>query len=86
MAQTTGLIQYLSVAPSSPVACVLIGPSPSNTELLGVTVASGDSAATLAYKSSMIEALATAMIARREVTATHGDSDAIITSVAVNPA
>jgi hypothetical protein len=86
MAQTTGLVQYLAVIPSAPVACVRIGPSPANSELLAVNTASGDSAATLAYKSSMIEALATAMVARREVTATHGDSDALISSVVVNTA
>jgi len=86
MAQTTGLVQFLAVIPGTPIACARIGPSPTNAELLAVNTAAGDTAATLAFKNSMIEALATAMVARREVTAAHGDTDAIITSVVINPA
>ena len=89
MATTTGLIQRLSIIPgsgnSAAIACAWIGPSPSNTELLAVQRLSEDSAQAGDLKTSIVNALATAQVSRREVSALHGDNDGIITQVTFNP-
>jgi len=90
MAQTTGLVQKLSIIPGSgsaaAMACVWIGPTPDNTELLLVQRLSTTSAQAGAFKNSIVDALVTALVSRREVVATHGDSDALITTLAIEPA
>jgi hypothetical protein len=89
MAETAGLIQKLQILPgtgNTSYGCVWIGPTPANTELLFVSRKDSDNAHTGAFKNSMVDALATAMVARREVIATHGDSDAIITMLRIDPA
>lgn len=89
MATTVGLIQRLSIIPgsdnSAAIACAWIGPSPSNTELFVVQRLSEDSAQAGDLKTSIVNALATAQISRREVSVVHGDSDGIITLVTINP-
>ncbi len=87
MATTTGLVQKLTILPGSSVsmACVWIGPTPSDTELLSVQRSSTDASQVGAFKNSIVDALATAMVSRREVTVGHGDSDAIITSLVIDP-
>lgn len=84
MAQTTGLVQSLSVS-TSQACCVQIGPDPSNAELLVISVTNADDAAVTASKISMIELLAAALASRRAVVANHGDQDATITQLAINP-
>lgn len=86
MAETVGLVQKLSVLSSVAWACVWIGPTPDNTELLSVIRDSSDAAHVGAFKNSIVDGLVTAQVARREVVATHGDSDALITSLAIEPA
>jgi len=83
MAVTTGLVQRLTIMDG--LACVWIGPSPTNTAALVIQGGSGDSAQTTASKASMVDALSTAMTARREVAANHGDNDSTITSISINP-
>jgi hypothetical protein len=89
MATTTGLVQRLSIIPGSgseaALACTWIGPNPSSTELLAVRRESVDSPQAGDLKTSIVNALATAQVSRREVTAVHGDSDAIITSLTITP-
>ena len=82
MAQTTGFVQTMTLSPTS--ACTEIGPSPDNTELLTINISTGDDAAAIALKTSMIDALAAAMAVRRAVVANHGDQDAIISQVAIH--
>ncbi len=84
MALTTGLVQSLTINTSQ--VCVTIGDNPTNAELLILNVASDSDAATLALQASMTDALSAAMVTRRSVTATHGDQDALISRVAVDPA
>lgn len=90
MAQTQGFVQRLNIIPgqgnASAIGCAWIGPSPSNAELLAVTRESSDSAQAGDLKVSIVDALATAQVNRREVTVQHGDNDAVITSLQINPA
>ena len=88
MATTTGQIHRIFMDPAvgSPTqvsACVFIGPTPANTEVLLLQRRAADAAHTGAFMSSMLDALAQALASRREVTATHGDNDAVIISVEV---
>ena len=86
MAETTGLVQRLTVLPSLAMACVWIGPSPTNAELLFVSRTSGESAEDGAFESSMVDALTMAAAHRREVAAVHSDTGARITSLRFHPA
>lgn len=89
MAETKGLVQKLKIIPgagNSSFACAFIGPSPTNTELLLVLRENTDSAHAGSFKNSMVDALATAMVGRREVVAVHGDTDALITGLRIEPA
>jgi hypothetical protein len=82
MAQTTGLVQRLSVL-SSTAACVWIGPRPNNAEILVVT--NDGSAADSAFAGSLIQMLTSASTNFRAVIATHGDTDAKITALQIDP-
>lgn len=84
MATTTGFIQRLTIMESG-IACAFIGPAPTNTEALWVQTASGDTASDLAWKSSIVDGLTTALASRQQVQATHGDTDSNITGVALGP-
>ena len=86
MAETAGLVQKLTVIPSSALACAWIGPTPANTELLYVKRDAGESPEAGSFENSMVDALADAVVSRREVVAIHGDSDARITSLRIDPA
>ena len=95
MAETTGLVQALSIVPdlsivpgigSQAVACVGIGPTPADTELLFVRRDNTDSVQAGAFKNSIVDALVTALVNRREVKATHADDDAKITKLSIEPA
>jgi hypothetical protein len=82
MAQTTGLVQRLSVL-SATAACVWIGPRPNNAEVLLVT--NDGSAADSAFAGSLIQMLIAASTNFRAVIATHGDADAKITALQIDP-
>jgi hypothetical protein len=82
VAQTTGLVQRLSIF-SSAAACVWIGPRPNNTEVL--IVSNDGSAGDLAFASTLIQVLAAASTNFRAVIATHGSSSAKITALQVDP-
>lgn len=82
MAQTSGLVQRLSILTDT-ITCVWIGPTPDNTEILLIT--NDGTALDAAFATSMIQALASASTGYRGVVAVHGDSDATITSVRVDP-
>ncbi len=95
MAQTTGLVQKLTIIPQQMISpspglnpalcCVWLGVSPTNSALLLVQQQATDSAQAGSFKASMVEALAAAQVNRREVVAQHGDNDSAITSLTVNP-
>ncbi len=85
MATTTGLVQRLTINAGGS-ACVSIGPSPTNVAALTIASDSSDSVATAVFKASMVDALSSAMVERREVTARHGDTDSTITAVELPPA
>jgi hypothetical protein len=82
VAQTSGLVQRLSIF-SSTAACVWIGPRPDNAELLLVT--NDGSTADSAFAGSLIQILAAASTNFRAVIATHGDNDAKITALQIDP-
>jgi hypothetical protein len=82
MAQTNGLVQRLSILTNT-ITCVWIGPTPDNTEILLVT--NDGTAIDAAFATSMIQTLASASTNYRSVVAVHGDSDATITAVRVDP-
>jgi hypothetical protein len=82
MVQTSGLVQRLTIA-SPTLACVWIGPRPNNAEVLLVT--NDGSVADAAYAGTLIETLASAATNFRAVVATHGDTDAKITALRIDP-
>lgn len=82
MPDTSGLVQRLSILTNT-ITCVWIGPTPDNTEIL--VISNDGSPADANFANSMIHALASASTNYREVTAVHGDSDATITSVRIEP-
>jgi hypothetical protein len=82
MAESIGLVQRLSILTDT-ITCVWIGPTPDNTEIL--LVSNDGSAADANFASSMIHVLASASTNYREVVAVHGDSDATVTSVRLEP-
>lgn len=85
MATTIGLVQRLTIYPDFGAACVWIGPTPTNTELLVVVRSQNEPADSGAFKNSMVDALAAATVSRREVAATHSDSNAEITGLHIDP-
>jgi len=84
MAVTTGFIQRLTII-NSGLTCAFVGPAPTNVAALVVQSETGDTAADLAWKASMVDGLATAMAARQQVQVTHGDADANISAVTLGP-
>lgn len=85
MADTRGLVQRLIIGDSY-AACVEIGPSPADVELLSVDRITVDDDDVVALRSSIVDALAAAFAARREVLVSHGDTDGRITSLSLKPA
>lgn len=86
MAETAGLVQKLTLLPGSSMACVWIGPTPTNTALLFVMRDAAESPEVGSFENSLVDALVTAVVGRREVVAIHGDSDSRITSLRIDPA
>ena len=82
MAETIGIVQRLTVF-SSTGTCVWIGPTADNSELL---IVSNDSTApSIAFAANLVQMLAAAATNYRTVAASHGDNDATITSVRIDP-
>ena len=81
MAFTSGQVQRIFMDANDTNACVFIGPTPANVELLFVQRRASDPAHTLAAVTSMLDALGQALAARRDVKVGHDDSDANIFSV-----
>ena len=84
MAVTTGYVQRLSIL-NSGLACAFVGPAPTNTAALIVQSAATDSPGDIAWKSSIVDGLTTAMTARQQVQVTHGDTDAQISALTLGP-
>jgi hypothetical protein len=80
MLETRGLVQKLvletgdEASVSGSQACVYVGPSPVDVEIFTLLRTTSDSAATTAFRSSMIDGITEAMAARREVIILHGES------------
>ncbi len=85
MAETQGLVQKLKILPDSSLAFVYIGPTPTNTALLFISRPSSDSPNVGAFKNNMVDAMAAAQVAHREVVAVHGDSSSLITDMRIDP-
>lgn len=79
MATTTGLIQRLFIGEA--FTCAFIGASPANTEVLIVSNRDQNTPTDFAFRTTVVGALAQALIAKRQVSATHGDNSAEITSL-----
>ena len=85
MAATTGLVQQLKVDSSGGVAYAYIGANLSNVTLLIVQRLAADTREQASLKDDMVNALAAAMVAYRQVSAVHGDTDSEITELIIEP-
>jgi hypothetical protein len=83
MPTTTGFVQRVTLLQDSRIACVWVGPSPSSTELLVLSMTSSDSDQRLQHKRAMINALCEAQIACRQVDVLHPDDSAEIDQVSM---
>lgn len=81
MAETTGLVQQISVF--DPTTCVWIGQTPSNSELLYVT--NDGTAPDIAFAANLVQTLSAAAANYRAVAASHADDGAQITSLRIDP-
>lgn len=86
MATNTGQVQRIFMDPGAGnppevSACIFIGPTPANVEILLLRRQAADAAHRGAFFSSMLDALTQALTSRREVTVTHNDNDAYIFAV-----
>ena len=80
MPSVTGFVQRLFIDSSGTLtntACIFVGPSPSNTEILILTRKSTDASNVGAMKSSMLDALSQALVGRREVVVTFVVNDGV---------
>jgi hypothetical protein len=84
MAETTGLVQQLKVDTSG-IAIALIGPNVNNVTALLVQRVAGDTREQASAKDDIVNALAAAMVAYRQVVAVHGDTDSVITQLRIEP-
>jgi threonine dehydratase len=80
MITTTGLVQKLTILKSGR-ACALIGIEPTNVEAFSISVVAGETVDDLTRKSSMIDALVTAMAGRQQLGVTHDDTESEILAV-----
>ncbi len=84
MAETKGLVQKLKVTVGS-ATFLYVGPSPTNTSLFFIQRTAGDTAEQASVKDDMVAALASAMVARREVVAIHAVNSAEVTGLRIDP-
>ena len=82
MAETTGLVQRLTVA-SAAFTCVWVGPTPTNSSILFVS--NDGSAPGSAFAATLVETLAAAATNYRSIAAVHGNSSSEITSIRIDP-
>jgi len=82
MAETTGLVQRLTVA-SATLTCVWVGPTPTNSSIL--IVSNDGSASGSAFAATLVETLAAAATNYRSVAAVHGNNNSEITAVRIDP-
>jgi len=82
MAETKGLVQRITMITDT-LTCVWIGANPTNVEALLVT--HDGTRAGAAFAATMVQALTSASCNYREVVAVHGDNNARITSVRIEP-
>lgn len=80
MAQTIGLVQGITVYQTG-IACVWIGASTANAELLLIRRTNADADHVGAFKNSILDGLVTAAAARQEVAVSHGDSNGWISAL-----
>lgn len=85
MAETKGLVQRLKMNVGA-ATYVYIGPAPTNASAFFVNRAAGDTAEQASIKDDIVAALASAMVARREVVAIHADTGSEITGLRIDPA
>jgi hypothetical protein len=81
MAYTTGLVQRIYIDANAENACVFIGPTPANVELLFVPRRDTGPAHTSAFLTSMLDALGQALVSQHEVTVQYPENDGEIYSV-----
>ena len=86
MAETTGLVQKLTIIPGISIACAWVGPSPANAEIFYVLREQTEPPESGAFLNNIVDTLATAMVTRREVVVIHGSSGARIDSLRIEPA
>lgn len=84
MATTKGLVQRIKTGTGG-TTWVYLGPAPNNTQLLFVPFPANLTAAELAARSSMVDALTTAMMVHREVTVTTADGGSQVSQVDIQP-
>ncbi len=87
MATTSGRVQRLIVIPGSggtSTACTSIGPTSSSAALLFIQRLATDPDQVGAFKNSMVDALASALVGRQAVTATHGNTSSEITQLQID--
>ena len=85
MPSITGLVQRLYMDTSgtqTSTACVFVGPSPSNTELLLLRRDVSDPSNASAMKTSILNALGQALAGRREVVVTFVTNDRTLPDLA----
>jgi len=85
MATTVGLVQMVKLNVGG-ATYVYIGPSPTNLAVFFITRAASDTAEEASVKDDMVAALASAMVARREVVAISSDTSSEITGLQIVPA
>jgi hypothetical protein len=81
MAETIGFVQSIQWSRDPPTACVCVGPSPGDSELLLVHVDGHE--AQLAFRASMITGLTRALLSGQEVHVVHGETDPDIVDLTV---
>ena len=81
MKMITGLVQRIYVDANATQACVFIGPTPANTELLFLPRRDSGPAHTSAFLTSMLDALGQALAMGREVVVGHADTGGEIYTV-----
>jgi hypothetical protein len=81
MAETTGLVQRLSIGET--FTCVWIGPQANNTALF--LVENDGSTASATFASTLVDTLTAALTNYRAVVAVHGDMSARITGIRIDP-
>ncbi len=85
MAETVGLVQKLIVTTTGGGACVRIGPNPTFTELFVIMPRTSDTQDVIAWKASVINALAAAQVEGREVKIVHQTWNAAVEGLHIEP-